>query len=193
MTDRSIGTATRCFTDVNTVNGGMVLTDTTFFRLQEGTIVARSRTAVQPALALDGSSDVTHIATAIPAPLTTTILPDPGSGVFKGVPGTTRLAGAMDMRQFRERNEIGFNDLYLIKLADRREASLADRREASLDSRERIRQAQKQLQEEGFTPGSIDGVLGRQTRVALQQYQAKRGLPKTGELDEATRKALGIY
>jgi peptidoglycan hydrolase-like protein with peptidoglycan-binding domain len=62
-----------------------------------------------------------------------------------------------------------------------------------LDSRERIRQAQKQLQEEGFTPGSIDGVLGRQTRVALQQYQAKRGLPKTGELDEATRKALGIY
>jgi hypothetical protein len=29
--------------------------------------------------------------------------------------------------------------------------------------------------------------------VALQQYQAKRGLPKTGELDEATRKALGIY
>ena len=191
MTDRSIGTATRCFTDVNTVNGGMVLTDTTFFRLQEGTIVARSRTAVQPAL--DGSSDVTHIATAIPAPLTTTILPDPGSGVFKGVPGTTRRAGAMDMRQFRERNEIGFNDLYLIKLAERREASLAERREASLDSRERIRQAQKQLQEEGFTPGSIDGVLGRQTRVALQQYQAKRGLPKTGELDEATRKALGIY
>jgi hypothetical protein len=185
MTDRSIGTATRCFTDVNTVNGGMVLTDTTFFRLQEGTIVARSRTAVQPALALDGSSDVTHIATAIPAPLSTTILPDAGSGVFKGVPGTTRLAGAMDMRQFRERNEIGFNDLYLIKLAERRAASL--------DSRERIRQAQKLLQEEGFTPGSIDGVLGRQTRVALQQYQAKRGLPKTGELDEATRKALGIY
>jgi hypothetical protein len=29
--------------------------------------------------------------------------------------------------------------------------------------------------------------------VALQQYQAKRGLPKTGELDEAIRKALGIY
>jgi hypothetical protein len=183
MTDRSIGTATRCFTDVNTVNGGMVLTDTTFFRLQEGTIVARSRTTVQSAL--DGSSDVTHIATAIPAPLATTVLPDAGSGVFKGVPGTTRLAGAMDMRQFRERNEIGFNDLYLVRLAERREASM--------DNRARIRQAQRQLQAEGFTPGSFDGVLGPQTRVALQQYQAKRGLPKTGELDPATRKALGIY
>jgi hypothetical protein len=183
MTDRNIGTATRCFTDVNTVNGGMVLTDTTFFRLQEGTIVTRSRTTVQPAL--DGSSDVTHIATAIPAPLATTVLPDAGSGVFKGVPGTTRLAGAMDMRQFRERNEIGFNDLYLVRLAERREASM--------DNRARIRQAQRQLQAEGFTPGSFDGVLGPQTRVALQQYQAKRGLPKTGELDPATRKALGIY
>jgi len=183
VTDRSIGTATRCFTDINTVNGSMVLTDTTFFRLREGTIVSRSRTTVQPVL--DGSSDITHIATAIPAPAATTILPDAGSGVFKGVPGTTRLAGAMDMRQFRERNEIAFDDIALIKLADRQEVSM--------DSQTRIRQAQRQLQEAGFAPGSLDGMLGPQTRVALQQYQAKRGLPKTGELDEATRKALSIY
>src|SRR5690242_2508204 len=64
MTDRSIGTATRCFTDVNTVSGGTILTDTTFFRLREGTIVARSRITVQPALA--GTPDITDIATAIP-------------------------------------------------------------------------------------------------------------------------------
>jgi len=183
LTDKSIGTATRCFTDINTVNGGMVLTDTTFFRLREGTIVARSRATVQPSL--DGSADVTHIAAAIPAPAATTILPEAGSGVFKGVPGTTRLAGAMDMRQFRERNAIAFDDIYFIKLADRHEAVM--------DSHTRIRQAQRQLQEAGFAPGSTDGMLGPQTRVALQQYQAKHGLPKTGELDDATRKALGIY
>ena len=182
-TDRSLGTATRCFTDVNTVNGGTVLTDTTFYRLREGTIVSRSRTTVQPVL--DGSPDVTHIAMAIPTPAATTILPDAGSGVFKGVPGTTRLAGAMDMRQFRERNEMAFDDIAIIKLADRQETWM--------DSHARIRQAQRQLQEAGFAPGSIDGMLGPQTRVALQHYQAKRGLPKTGELDEATRKALGIY
>jgi peptidoglycan hydrolase-like protein with peptidoglycan-binding domain len=115
----------------------------------------------------------------------TTILPEAGSGVFKGVPGTTRLAGAMDMRQFRERNAIAFDDIYFIKLADRHEAVM--------DSHTRIRQAQRQLQEAGFAPGSTDGMLGPQTRVALQQYQAKHGLPKTGELDDATRKALGIY
>jgi hypothetical protein len=123
LTDRRIGTATRCFTDVTTVNGGTMLTDTTFFRLQEGTVVARSRTTVQPAL--DSSPDVPHIATAIPAPATTTILPEAGSGIFKGVPGTTRLTGAMDMRQFRERNEIAFDDIYLIKEARQNNLSIS--------------------------------------------------------------------
>ena len=58
-----------------------------------------------------------HIATAIPAPATTTILPEAGSGIFKSVPGTTRLAGAMDMSQFRARNEISFNDIYISPFA----------------------------------------------------------------------------
>src|ERR671933_1113004 len=48
VTGESIGTATRCFTDVSPGNGGTVLTDTTFFRLREGTIVSRSRTTVTP-------------------------------------------------------------------------------------------------------------------------------------------------
>jgi hypothetical protein len=183
ITGNSIGTATRCFTDVSPGNGGTVLTDTIFFRLQEGTIVSRSRTTVTPAL--DGSPDVVHIATALPTPSATTIFPDAGSGVFRGVPGTTRLAGAMDTSQFRARNEIGFNDIYIIRLAERPAVLM--------DNHTRIRQAQRQLQEEGFAPGRIDGVLGFQTRVALQQYQAKRGLPRTGELDETTSRALGIY
>jgi peptidoglycan hydrolase-like protein with peptidoglycan-binding domain len=120
----------------------------------------------------------------IPAPYANTVLADAGSGVFKGVSGSIRLAGTMDMRQFRERNEIAFNDIALIKLADRQTVSI--------DQQERIRQAQKRLQEAGFVPGDIDGVLGPQTREALRQYQAKHGLPKTGDLDEATRRALKV-
>ncbi len=38
-----------------------------------------------------------------------------------------------------------------------------------------------------------ESLLGPQTRMVLQQYQAKLGLPKNGELDEAARKALGVY
>jgi hypothetical protein len=190
MTNKVIGTATRCFTDVKTVGDGMTLTDTTFYRLREGTIVSRDRTIIQPAI--DGLlPDMTHIAMAIPAPYANTVLADAGSGAFKGVSGSTRLAGAMDMRQFRERNEIAFNDIALIQLADRQAVSRGQLGE-SVDQQARIRQAQKRLQEAGFAPGDIDGVLGPQTRTALRQYQAKHGLPKTGDLDEATLRALKV-
>jgi peptidoglycan hydrolase-like protein with peptidoglycan-binding domain len=55
-----------------------------------------------------------------------------------------------------------------------------------------IRQAQQQLKNAGFDPGPMDGMLGLQTKAALRQYQAAHGLPETGVLDEATRKALGL-
>src|ERR671931_1363780 len=54
----------------------------------------------------------------------------------------------------------------------------------------RIGQAQDRLQAAGFDPGPLDGVLGLRTREALRRYQASRGLPATGVLDEATRNAL---
>lgn len=55
-----------------------------------------------------------------------------------------------------------------------------------------IRQAQERLKAAGFDPGPIDGLLGPRTKTALRQYQAAQGLPTTGVLDAATRKALGI-
>jgi hypothetical protein len=54
----------------------------------------------------------------------------------------------------------------------------------------RIGQAQDRLQAAGFDPGPLDGVLGARTKEALRRYQASRGLPVTGMLDEATRNAL---
>jgi hypothetical protein len=54
----------------------------------------------------------------------------------------------------------------------------------------RIGQAQDRLQAAGFDPGPLDGVFGSRTREALRRYQASRGLPATGALDEATRQAL---
>ena len=55
-----------------------------------------------------------------------------------------------------------------------------------------IRQVQWQLREAGFEPGQVDGKLGTQTRLALRQYQTQKGLPPTGELDNATSRALGF-
>ncbi|MDP7011677.1 MAG: peptidoglycan-binding protein [Verrucomicrobiota bacterium] len=42
----------------------------------------------------------------------------------------------------------------------------------------------------GFSPGSIDGLTGPQTKAALEAYQHCNGLPVTGIVDQATRNKL---
>ncbi len=57
-------------------------------------------------------------------------------------------------------------------------------------ARDMIQLAQEQLRSAGFDPGHVDGVFDAQTEAALLAYQANYGLPRTGLLDEATRRAL---
>jgi len=53
-----------------------------------------------------------------------------------------------------------------------------------------IFEAQLVLVSKGFSPGSIDGVLGNQTRAALEKFQLLSGLTVTGTLDTATKTKL---
>jgi lipoprotein-anchoring transpeptidase ErfK/SrfK len=55
---------------------------------------------------------------------------------------------------------------------------------------ERILVAQVALGRAAISPGSLDGVMGAQTRAALRVFQQKQGLPATGVLDEATQARL---
>ena len=55
-----------------------------------------------------------------------------------------------------------------------------------------VLEAQIALVRLGISPGSIDGVLGSQTRSALMAFQKKQGLPLTGALDAGTKAALVI-
>ena len=56
-----------------------------------------------------------------------------------------------------------------------------------------IMQAQVVLDRQGFGPGVIDGKMGLSTRNALQGFQEAHGLTISGELDEATKQALGQW
>ena len=47
-----------------------------------------------------------------------------------------------------------------------------------------LREIQRALQVEGFSPGTPDGVLGPSTREALQRWQSENDLPATGYLTE---------
>ena len=48
------------------------------------------------------------------------------------------------------------------------------------------------LAREGFSPGSIDGSIGSQTKRALLAYQTAHDLPQTGNFDETTAQRLRI-
>lgn len=50
--------------------------------------------------------------------------------------------------------------------------------------------AQARLQNLGYNPGPVDGVLGPQTESALRRFQREHGLAVTGELDATTKGAL---
>ncbi len=55
-----------------------------------------------------------------------------------------------------------------------------------------VKAVQTSLNAAGFSPGKIDGRMGKMTRAALRKFQAAKGLKATGTVDAATSKALGM-
>jgi hypothetical protein len=53
-----------------------------------------------------------------------------------------------------------------------------------------VRGVQEMLKRRGLEVGPIDGILGPRTAAALREFQQQQGLPRSGEPDEATLKAL---
>lgn len=52
---------------------------------------------------------------------------------------------------------------------------------------------QERLKAARFDPGRLDGILRPETHDAIRSFQNAKGLPATGEMDEATFDALGIH
>jgi photosystem II stability/assembly factor-like uncharacterized protein len=55
-----------------------------------------------------------------------------------------------------------------------------------------VKRAQESLNLAGYDVGKPDGIAGTRTVTALRKYQADRGIPVTGQFDEATLGALGL-
>jgi peptidoglycan hydrolase-like protein with peptidoglycan-binding domain len=53
-------------------------------------------------------------------------------------------------------------------------------------SEQDIRQAQEALQDQGLYHGQVDGKWGPETKQAISQFQKKKGLKQTAELDQPT-------
>lgn len=55
-----------------------------------------------------------------------------------------------------------------------------------------VESVQQNLKDQGFYYGEITGTVDAETTAAIRRYQIRHGLKITGELDAATRKALGV-
>jgi len=62
---------------------------------------------------------------------------------------------------------------------------------SSPDAKE-VYQAQKTLKGLGYDPGPLDGLWGEATKKSIKKFQQETQLPVTGNLDELTKKRLGI-
>lgn len=109
-TGKVLGTGTDCLSMVQEVGDGLALTGTAFFNFEDGTLVTRGLTTVQPKT--HGSSTITHITGAIPTDESNDILS--GTGQFEGVRGGVRLSGAVNMDRVASDNEITFNCVFII-------------------------------------------------------------------------------
>ena len=55
-----------------------------------------------------------------------------------------------------------------------------------------IYEMQISLSKQGYDLGSIDGISGKKTKIALKKFQKKSKLKITGKLDSTTKKKLGV-
>lgn len=55
-----------------------------------------------------------------------------------------------------------------------------------------VTSVQAALENEGYDPGPIDGLLGNQTEEAIEDYQSDNGLYVTGEIDRPLLESLGL-
>ena len=116
-TNKIIGHAVDATTDMETVDGGLVGTGTTFFYLKDGSFVVRGRGTIQPVLHGDpihSGSQVTHIAGIFPDNGEDNIMTSEGTGKYEDATGTFSLLGALDLSNAGE----GIASYYCVYVID---------------------------------------------------------------------------
>lgn len=68
----------------------------------------------------------------------------------------------------------------------------ASQKQASGQSSDLVKQAQQKLSQAGHDVGKPDGIMGPKTQAGLKEFQEKKGLQASGQLDKQTLAALGV-
>ena len=65
-------------------------------------------------------------------------------------------------------------------------------RDVSNLEKEKKKDIEQALQDKGFEPARVGGMIDSQTQSAISQFQRHNNLPATGTVDEQTAKQLGV-
>ena len=113
-TGNVIGSASDCLSGItpSMTDNGLMLTGTTFFFFQGGTLISQGLTTVQPVL--HGSADFTHTTGAVPSPSDNGVIY--GDGKFKNAEGPVRLSGAVNLGLLNSDGLITFDCVFIIDI-----------------------------------------------------------------------------
>lgn len=115
-TNRVIGTATDCLSNITPMGTGLSLVGTTIFNLPQGTLMTRGATTVQPVLTQIVTPNGQIITHTTGASSDGNAIID-GTGHFSGRTGTVRLSGMVDMTNFGGNvgDPIAFDCLFVVE------------------------------------------------------------------------------
>ena len=57
---------------------------------------------------------------------------------------------------------------------------------------EAVKELQQALNDQGYSAGPVDGIMGPQTQSAVRNYQEAQGMQASGEVDQETLSSLGL-
>ncbi len=73
-----------------------------------------------------------------------------------------------------------------------RKSANAQAKDIKLDQHAKLSRVQQRLQEQGYNITSVDGIMGPETKSALEKYQTDNGLESTGRLNQKTLASMNL-
>jgi peptidoglycan hydrolase-like protein with peptidoglycan-binding domain len=106
-------------------------------------------------------------------------------GAVDGLPGAdTRDA----VRKYQALNGLPVTGIVTQPVLDH--IQLANKMNEASETSVELFQVQQELAKLGYSPGQVDGRLGKQTRIAIRTFEADRGWQVTGEMSDALLQEL---
>ena len=127
-----------------------------------------------------------QLATNRPAKETSPARPDSGSAQRTG---RANVSQTLPESAIGDTNSVAQSDQALQRLVTKTNGGAIPQGSFPRPVRDTM-ELQIALARQAISPGSVDGVMGSQTRLALLAFQRREGLPPTGALDATTRERL---